>query len=238
MCSTASKDRDERYITIINGYIRETNKTLKMNIPQDINLVIFLFYKMRINSQILTEDEEAMLYAMVVDHLKSKTMDFVSIYQGTEDGFGFDNFWKKCDMIEPAFVIIETTKNKVFGGYTSIGFTKNTSLGTANSDGTYTRKDENAFIYSIRNDPKYPPKIFPVLEAHEDKAILFFDEYLCCFNNSGIWLQEDCNLTGKNNGCTGRGYISRLEREGYLNGTKGHIPFTVKELELFQILHD
>ena len=142
----AASKRDEQFLTIIDGWIRRENDTLGLRIPHVINMVILSFYKVVIDSRILTDNENATLYEMVLNQLQVKIMNFESIYQGTKDGFGFDNFWNKCDAIKPAFVIIETVSNKVFGGYTSVGLTKKE-----------VSTDKNAFIYvvSIRLDYGY-----------------------------------------------------------------------------------
>ena len=45
--------------------------------------------------------------------------------RGSDDGFSYDSFWNKCDLINNGIVVIETEDSKnVFGGYTSKYFGK------------------------------------------------------------------------------------------------------------------
>lgn len=217
---------DARFESIIYGYIREQHELRKLNIPHEIFSVILLFYKTFIDSKILSEDEKSQLYAMVVEQLKAKHLYFQPIYRGTRNGFGYHDFWNVCNKIKPAFVIIETTADKVCGGYTSVGFDKSS---------TY-QKDEDAFLYSIRNDKEHPPKIFPVLKKQSHCAISYYDKHLCGFGSysSGILLAEDCNLPGKYCLLYGMSYM-QIEQYNYLNAGQGD-KIQLKELELFQVI--
>lgn len=222
----------QRLKTIVNGYIRHQNKSWKINIPKEINEIIYLFYKIMIDSKILTEEENFTLCEMILEKLQSKALSTSLIYRATENGFGYDDFWNKCENINPALVIIQTTKDKVCGGYTSVGFRKD--------KGRYY-KDEDAFIYSIRtNDSNYPPKIFPV--SNEQKAMSFCNGYLCCWSNSGIWLQENCNKPNTNSGISGLNYVP-TGSDAYLNagvdaynGLCDNIQ--IEDIELFHIVFE
>ena len=158
-----------------------------------------------IESKILTEEEAVKLYDMVSNQLGSNILDFSLVYRGTEDGFKFDDFWQKCDEIKPAFVIIETVRNKVFGGYASVGFKKYTA--------SMHIRDHRAFLYSIRNDAAYPPKVFTILPGQEYTAIVYGNNYLCCFggNGCGICLPSECNLPDKNCGSKGTSFMNNSQ---------------------------
>ena len=224
MATTKSADD---FLKIVNGYVRDQNKLWKMNIPNDINKIIFLFYRMIIDSKILTQKEHEKLYEMISDKMESKQLNFNLIYRGTQDGFGFSDFYDKCNKIKPVIVIVETTKDIVCGGYTSVGFIKNADM---------EYKDERAFLYSIRtNNSKYPPKIFHILPGYEDEAIGFCTGYLCCFANSGIWLEANCNRPGTNSGISGLDYIPSNQDNYLTGGDSKSVGIQVKELELFQL---
>ena len=220
----------QRLLTTVDAYIRDQSKLWKMNIPKEINNIIYLFYKILIDSNILTEEENCKLYEMVLKELQTKNevkaLNFDLIYRGTEHGFGFKDYWDKCENIKPAFVIIETTGNKVCGGCTSVGFRK---------DRGSNYRDPDAFIYSIRtNDSKYPPKIFRVI--HANSAMGFWFGYLGSFSGSGIWLRENCNKPGTNTGIAGLNYVP-AGNTWYLNAGK-RVQIQVKEIELFQIVSE
>ena len=224
--ATFSKE-DQRFL--VDGYIRNQNKSWNMNIPSDINKIIFAFYKINIASDILTEDESDTLYDMILKHFKCKIIKFDLIYRGTRDGFGAYDFRNKCYNVKDVMVICETTKDIVCGGYTSVGFTN--SLG-----GTY--KDEKAFLYSIRtNNEKYPPKIFPILEGREKGAMCTWNGYLFGFANSGIWLQGDCNKPGTNSGIAGLDYLPSGDSDYLRAGSRSlGRDIQIKELEVFRLV--
>ena len=219
----------QHLLILVDGYIRDENKTWKMNIPYDINKVIFSFYKFMIISNILTDHESDTLYDMILNHFKYKTINCDLIYRGTRDGFGYHDFCEKCYDIKHVMVICETVKDIACGGYTSVGFTK--SLGS-------TYKDENAFIYSIRtNNTKYPPKIFPILKAAESAAMCQWNGYLFGFANSGIALQEYCNKPGTNSGIAGLEYLPSGWTDYLQGGVRNQYGITtqIKELEVFKL---
>ena len=227
---------DQYWQLIVAGYVRRQNQAFNMNIPEDIGEIIFLYYQMSIDieSKILTNGERMRLISMVANQLETQILKFDLIYRGTDHGFEHRNFWSRCNGIKPAFVIVETVQNKVFGGYASIGF----------SDVDYVkhRADKNAFLYSIRNDAGYPPKIFPVLKKYENEAIAYHYTYLCNFgkDSCGICLESGCNLPNKNCGARGESFMPSRQY-GYLNGkkpNKAHLGIQVKELELFQLTHE
>ena len=213
---------------LVDGYVRNQNKLWEMNIPSDINRIIYSFYKLMILSDILTNEESQTLYDMILKQLECDTINFELIYCGTKDGFGFEDFRKKCYDIKQVMVICETMKDIVCGGYTSIGFIYGQDL---------PYKDENAFLYSIRtNDRKYPPKIFPVLKGEEEEAMESSSgSHLFGFANSGIWLAQYCNKPDTNSGIAGLGYISSSIHDDYLNAGDSDYLVQIKELEVFKL---
>ena len=122
--------------------------------------------------------------------------------------------------------------NKVCGGYILVGFRKSQSYYWAHTS------DEDAFLYSLRNDPEYPQRMFPVLKHQKDYALSFFVGHLCCFgqNAEGICLESECNLPHICNDVWGESFVP-VAGKAYLNGgSKNGIH--VKELELFQLLKE
>jgi hypothetical protein len=53
----------------------------------------------------------------------NKNTNFKLIYKGTIDGFQAQDFHYKCDFVTNTLTLIETSNNRVFGGYTSRNWT-------------------------------------------------------------------------------------------------------------------
>ncbi|KAL9649988.1 hypothetical protein ABK040_003106 [Willaertia magna] len=61
------------------------------------------------------------------------------LWQGTRDGFNANIFHTNCDNKGPTITIVKTTCGSIFGGYTSVNWTSNTSYFS----------DSNAFLFSL-----------------------------------------------------------------------------------------
>ena len=52
---------------------------------------------------------------------------FKLIYKGSRDGFNVKDFNSKCDYVGETVSIIQTTQDRVFGGYTNIPWNSSVS---------------------------------------------------------------------------------------------------------------
>ena len=100
-----------------------------------------------IDSKIIENEEEIGFIKDIIAERKyknSKSNDNFSlnlIYRGTRDGDMGKDFHKLCDGLSPILLLIKTTHNIRFGGYTETYFE-----GTSEYVG---KKDDNAFIFSL-----------------------------------------------------------------------------------------
>ena len=206
------------------GYIRM--EKLKIVFPKELIELIAVFYRIPINSKIMTDDESVILYEMLCQRLKVKTIDWRLLWRGGDDGFGYDSFWNKCNSNLPSIVIVETKNcNRVFGGFAKVGFIQY-------EQERYT-EDANAFLYLLRNknNENHEPMMYSILKGQEKYALWFTEEYLCCFGNqygSDIWIEQNCN-TGGNNG------VARCSYGIQYGFGCGLSSFTVNEMEVFQL---
>jgi len=86
-------------------------------------------------------------------------------YRATRDGFGATDFHSKCDSYQNSLVIIKSTNQNVFGGYTEqnwYGIPKKAKI------------DQNAFLFSFIN--KHNTKVFMKCKDPLN-AIYAFNEY-------------------------------------------------------------
>ena len=100
------------------------------------------------------------------------------IYRGTRDGDMGQDFHKLCDGLSPILLIIKTTHNARFGGYTETYF--------EGTDEYLGKKDDNAFIYNLDKRKYYNIK-------KGENAILCYKNYGPVFYGnefSNIFLKE------------------------------------------------
>jgi hypothetical protein len=75
---------------------------------------------------------------------------------GSRDGFQSDTFHRLCDRQAPAIVVIRSSEDWLFGGYTSVGF---------RSDSLGYQQDNTAFLFTLVNLFGVPPTKCPVSQA-------------------------------------------------------------------------
>ena len=141
------------------------------------------------------------------------------IYSASKDGDSAEVFHSLCDGIAPLVVLIKTSKNVIFGGYTEAPYSF-AKKRTGN-------KDDNAFIFSINKMKTYDVEkgtnatcsfrdYGPVFDGYEYCNIYVFGEF---FNDEG-------NVAKK-----GDRYNTTEDFE--INN--GEQKFLTKELEVFQV---
>ncbi|KAJ5072298.1 hypothetical protein M0811_01312 [Anaeramoeba ignava] len=84
-------------------------------------------------------------------------------------GFSAQTFHSKTDNKGKTLIIIKTTDNYIFGGFTKVGFKSSYSSGSYISD-------KDAFIFSLENSKK-PPQKFPIKNGSEGNAIHYNTSY-------------------------------------------------------------
>ena len=136
-----------------------------------------------VDSKIIQNEEEIDFIKNIISERKYKKLgnDNFSlnlIYRATRDGDLGQNFHKLCDGLSPILLLIKTTHNIRFGGYTETYFE-----GTSEYVG---KRDDNAFIFSLDKRKYYN------VEKGEN-AILCYINYGPVFygkNFSNIFLRE------------------------------------------------
>ena len=137
------------------------------------------------------------------------------LYRASRDGDSSQTFHNKCDGIPNTVIIIETTKGKKFGGFTSQIWDKKGDF----------KRDENCFLFNLNKKEIYYIK-------NSDIAIL-------CSKNKGpnfgsgsdIWIEDNC-MRNNNNFTFQSGFYYK-EQNYALNGEKF---FTVKDYDVYQVV--
>ncbi|GBC46632.2 hypothetical protein GLOIN_2v1870949 [Rhizophagus irregularis DAOM 181602=DAOM 197198] len=151
-----------------------------------------------------------------------QSYSFKLIYRGSHDGISNESFRKKCNGRVKSLVLIKVKDtNKVFGGYSSIGFC---SLGnnfiTDGSNRRFYNSSDN-FIFSFENseDTQYM-KISRVV--NKSQAILVSDYNGFNFGWGSLSM-DDVRLHANNNS------------NNYENNLKTETVYTIEEIESFNI---
>ena len=212
---------DARCKAAVYGWIRENYKETFLD---DIVNIIYQFYLITIDSNILSLDEQISLFNLLFDRIKQqkdiKSMNTKLLYRGSENRFSANKFHELCDNKGPTVSIIHNEHNHIFGGYVTKPFSRLEEKVV----------DKTAFLWMIR------PKIKLIEFKKEDKqkiALWNEDDYGPKYGRGeDIWVGD----RGRNNGC----YSCSFEFDAAaLCGDKSNqsviYNFGVKDYEVFSI---
>ena len=143
--------------------------------------------------------------------LNKKNIKFKKIYKATTDGDSSTIFHKKCDNIKNTLILIYTSCNKRFGGFT-----------TQTWDGDNVNKiDNNSFIFSIDKMKVYDiKKDKNAIKCNPDQGPIFINQ---------IKLLDNFFIQG---GITSTKGINFMTEEDY-ELTGGAEKFGIKEIEIY-----
>ena len=136
------------------------------------------------------------------------------------DSDSIETFLNKCSNKYPTIVFIKTTKNRRFGGYSSIPW--------KNTEGCF-KKDINNFIFSLDKRKKYK-----ILES--DKAIITNTHYFAFADGLGGF-RINKNSTSNNSSYSkdNNGIYDGMTEKYELNGESN---FTVSSYEVYHIEYE
>ena len=145
-------------------------------------------------------------------------ISFELIYKPTNKNETSDDFHKICDGKENVLVLIKTTDDIKFGGFTSVGF---------NSSSGYT-KDDKAFLFSLDKNKIYNiKKGQDAIYCREEKGLCFYSK-----NFSNINIQKRLFLD-RHNTSYAKDNCYEINNDFELNN--GKLYFYVKNLEIYQV---
>ncbi len=145
------------------------------------------------------------------------------LYRASEHGFGVDEFHSKCDGNVNSLVIIKSTNNNVFGGFTAKDWS-----------GNQFKADSNAFIFSFIN--KYNRPLMMKCQRPEN-SIYSSANYGPTFGmGADIYICNNSNLNNESYSNLGKSYkhpeyaFESNEAKSFLAGT---CLFKTIEIEVF-----
>ena len=208
-------------------------------------IIYFQEKNIYIDSKILKGDivyQEKLIQWLKKPNISLKNQNLKNIkllYRGSRDGFKSKAFHDNCDNQGPTLVIIESSDNYIFGGYSSIDWQSTTWNGICGK-GNNARRDGKGyeFVFTLRNPHDIPPSKFNMKKN-------WLDHSICCDINLGpifgcndIRIQNNCDE--ENNYFT---YYDFNPGEFCFDDTTGkkrllftgNSTYKVKEIEVFKI---
>ena len=186
--SDLKKER-EKEESLGNTQTNQLKKTIREN---QINYQVE-FEKLVKKSKIFKEEREITFLIEKINHnLSYRNKKFYLmrlIYRASEDGDTPYKFHRLCDGLSPLIVLIKTTYNKRFGGFTEAYF--------ESSDELIGKRSNTAFLFNLDRE-----KAFDIIEGQNA---------ICCHKNYGpvFYGYEYCNIYLVGNFLTNEGNVAR-----------------------------
>jgi len=186
--SDLKKER-EKEVSLGNTQTNQLKRTIREN---QINYQVE-FEKLVKKSKIFKEEREITFLIEKINHnlsYRNKKFYFMRlIYRASEDGDTPYKFHRLCDGLSPLIVLIKTTYNKRFGGFTEAHF--------ESSDELIGKRSNTAFLFNLDRE-----KAFDIIEGQNA---------ICCHKNYGpvFYGYEYCNIYLVGNFLTNEGNVAR-----------------------------
>ena len=169
-----------------------------------------------IESRIINKNEDYNLINNKLKEIYNSNIKYELLYRASKDGSFGKFFKKKCSKIRKTLIVVETKKNKKFGGFTEAVW----------NDSGKNYKDEKTFCFSFNENQIY--------------TIKKYADSISCQNDFGPIF---CNMFAiSDKFASDGGYAKSLDLEElYYNGVKkdyeltGEEFFQIQELEAFKI---
>ena len=179
----------------IYGWIRENYNGTFLD---DISDIIHTFYLIKIDSKILTTNEQAELSNLLLDEIKTKKgnenvkyFDTEFLFRASEHDFKASKFHEICDKQGPTIVLYHNEHDHIFGGYAPQSW--NSSLSGLGGDGRIT--DPTAFLWMIRPYAK----VFRFKQAHSSGFGAMWNSHSDgpkFGKGSDVWVTDACAYNG------------------------------------------
>ena len=155
---------------------------------------------------------------LISSKINKKIKKLYLCYRATKDGDQALNFHQKCDYIKNIIILIRTSLNKKFGGFSTESWDVNTE---------YTwKKDEHAFIFSLNG---YNSNFYNVIKP--EKALLCYKKCGPIFGNGEIFIPD--NFFNSISSCQETNTYYESKGNSYpLNGEK---EFNVAQIEAYKV---
>ena len=196
-----------------------------MNIKKKKEEKIHKFFP---DSEILNLDSKKLLLSF----LPRKPNTIRILMNSNTDGDSISTFYNKCGGRSNTLSIIKTTKDHIFGGYTTQSWRENygtrkvkTKKGLVEEKYRVPIGDGGAFVFSIDKKKKYN-----IIATNEAIGMYMNSWWGFGYNNQAINIKENC--TKRNDNYAGNGTYNIPEK---FELNEGENNFTVKSFEIYQV---
>ena len=135
------------------------------------------------------------------------------LYQASIDGFGIDNFHKKCDGKKNTIVLVITDNNRIFGGFTELEWDNYSEY----------KEGNKGFIFSINDN-----KIYYNKSKYKIECKSYFEPQF--EGGFSIYSRDNYNF-----GHDITTYEHIFDTEGKECALAGKFEFNIKDYSVFQI---
>ena len=169
-------------------------------------------------SSIMNDKEIYDIINLVSKKLNKKVKKLYLCYRATKDGDKAENFHKKCDYIVDTIILIQTKKNKKFGGFSTQSWDISTEQ--------MWKKDNQAFIFSLN---KYENKCYGIVNS--ERALFCHKKCGPIFGNGEIFVPDNFFT----NVSTCLKYNTVYESKEHIFPLNGEKEFYIKDMEAYKI---
>ena len=145
------------------------------------------------------------------------------LYKASRDGDTAEIFHRKCGFKNNTLVLISTTNNWRFGGFTDMSWMDTNDILIDEDDSKITY---NTFIFSLNLKTKYPSTdANPIIKCGMEKGPTFGKKMDIMVVDNCFQQRSKCNSPGS--------FGNNMQQQNEFNG--GEDEFIVKELEVFHV---
>ena len=177
----------------------------------------------KIKSSIVGNDinNEKLIINWIKEKININKINFELIFRMSQNGSDSQDFHNYCDNKGPTLILIKTTKNKIFGGFTPLNW--------KTEDKSFSDETNQTFIFSLNLQKKYD------LINKNNQAIINSSKKGPNFGNCDFLLYENM----KQGKCYSNKFSNFLSNNNLeLIGDKGDSgSFDTEEVEVFKILY-
>ena len=175
-----------------------------------------------INNKDDNKDKNKISISNPKEKINKQFLEMKLIFKMTENGTDGKSFHRFCDKKGPTLILIKTTKNKIFGGFTPLNWENN---GKSKID-----ESNQTFIFSLNLNKK-----FDMINANRKAIQGFSVDYGPNFGDYDLGLKNSLKegMTYANSSCN---YLSNNKLE--LTGGNGdNDTFQTEEFEVYQVIY-
>jgi len=200
-------DKLNAYTPYLNKVKTDSNKKRSFNETSSI-----------INNDI---SKQNIIFEWIKDKIKKTSIEFELVFKMSINGNSAYDFHEHCDDVGPTLILIKTSKDKIFGGFTPLNWKEESEKGIK-----YDESNET-FIFSLNLMKKYDMIDFKNKEA------------IKCWNKMGPIFSNDFGLfenlkKGESYANNNSNFLYKNKLE--LTGGKGKSKkFETKELEVYRV---